>query len=121
MADQRAEVQKHMTEFQANASRLLGYAQHAHEQYARGDAAGAAMTIALTHYDIGYLEDGRKNLIQAIEQGHSVTPAMRSGRCSTNRLAIRRHDLTARRRMDRETRCSSPVHQFVTGTLRAAP
>jgi hypothetical protein len=74
MADQRAEVQKHMTEFQANASRLLGYAQHAHEQYARGDAAGAAMTIALTHYDIGYLEDGRKNLIQAIEMGHSVTP-----------------------------------------------
>jgi hypothetical protein len=74
MADQRSEVQKHMAEFQANALRLLGYAQHAHDQYARGDAAGAAMTISLTHYDIGYLEEGRKNLIQAIEEGHAVTP-----------------------------------------------
>ena len=74
MADQRTEVQKHMAEFQANALRLLGYAQHAHDQYARGDAAGAAMTISLTHYDIGYLEAGRKNLMEAIEQGHAVTP-----------------------------------------------
>jgi hypothetical protein len=74
MPDQRTEVQKYMAEFQANALRLLGYAQHAHDQYARGDAAGAAMTISLTHYDIGYLEDGRKNLIQAIEEGHAVTP-----------------------------------------------
>ena len=74
MSDQRTEVQKQMAEFQANALRLLGYAQHAHDQYARGDAAGAAMTISMTHYDIGYLEDGRKSLIQAIEEGHAVTP-----------------------------------------------
>jgi hypothetical protein len=74
MPDERTDVQKHMAEFQANALRLLGYAQHAHDQYARGDAAGAAMTISLTHYDIGYLDEGRKNLIQAIEEGHAVTP-----------------------------------------------
>lgn len=32
------------------------------------------MTISLTHYDIGYQEKGRENLIQAIEEGHAVTP-----------------------------------------------
>lgn len=56
----------------------------------------AAMTIALTHYDIGYLEDGRKNLIQAIEEGHSVTPRDAIRRMSTSRPAVRPRDVTLR-------------------------
>jgi hypothetical protein len=74
MADQRVDVQSYMVDFQANAARLVGYAQHAHDLYARGDVAGAAMTIALTHYDIAYLEDGRQNLLAILEERHGVTP-----------------------------------------------
>jgi hypothetical protein len=74
MADQRVDVESYIVDFQANAARLMGYAQHAHELYARGDAAGAAMTIALTHYDIAYLDDGRQILLNVIEERHGVTP-----------------------------------------------
>ena len=74
MPDQRVDVQSYMADFQSNASRLMGYAQHAYEQYARGDTAGAAMTIALTHYDISYLGDGRQNLLHVLEDCHGVTP-----------------------------------------------
>jgi hypothetical protein len=74
MADQRVEVQSYIVDFQANAARLMGYAQHANELYASGDAAGAAMTIALTHYDIAYLDDGRQILLEVIEERHGVTP-----------------------------------------------
>jgi hypothetical protein len=74
MADQLVDVQSYMVDFQANAARLLGYAQHAHELYLQGDPAGAAMTIALTHYDIAYLDDGRRILLNVIEERHGVTP-----------------------------------------------
>ena len=74
MADQRVEVESYMVDFQANAARLVGYAQHAHELYTRGDVAGAAMTIALTHYDIAYLDDGRQILLEVLEERHGVTP-----------------------------------------------
>ncbi len=74
MEDRRVEVQSYMVDFQANAARLVGYAQHAHELYVRGDAAGAAMTIALTHYDIAYLDDGREVLLKVLEERHGVTP-----------------------------------------------
>lgn len=50
------------------------YAQHAGAQYTRGDIAGAAMTIALTHYDTAYLNDRREKLVELIEQRHGVTP-----------------------------------------------
>ena len=40
----------------------------------RGDTAGAAVTIALTHYDIAYLDDGRQILLKVIEERHGVTP-----------------------------------------------
>jgi hypothetical protein len=74
MPDQRVDVQSSMADFQANAARLMGYAQHAYELYRRGDTAGAAMTIALTHYDISYLDDGRQNLLHVLEERHGVTP-----------------------------------------------
>jgi hypothetical protein len=74
MVHRRVDIQSYMVDFEANAARLLGYAQHAHEQYARGDTAGAAMTIALTHYDIAYLDDGREILLRVLEERHGVTP-----------------------------------------------
>jgi hypothetical protein len=52
----------------------VGYAKHAHELYVRGDPVGGAMTIALTHYDIAYLDDGRDVLLKVLEERHGVTP-----------------------------------------------
>jgi hypothetical protein len=74
MVDRRVDIQSYMVDFQANAARLVGYAQHAYEQYVQGDPAGAAMTIALTHYDIAYLDDGRQILLEVLEERHGATP-----------------------------------------------
>jgi hypothetical protein len=74
MVDRRRDVQTYIAEFQANATKVVESGKRAARLYAQDDPAGAAMTIALTHYDIGYLHHGRERLLRLIEERHGVTP-----------------------------------------------
>ncbi|MGI9099596.1 MAG: hypothetical protein ACR2H2_14095 [Solirubrobacteraceae bacterium] len=71
MVDKRRDPQTYIGEFETNATKVVESAKRAAGRYAHDDPDGAAMTIALTRYDIGYLDQGRERLLRLIEERHA--------------------------------------------------
>ncbi len=74
MEDRRPTIPQYIDEFYREAMTVAEHATEAAQHYEDGDAASAALVIALSHYKISALDGGRQGLLRLLEERDGVTP-----------------------------------------------